>query len=261
MARMTARERREGYLREYAYQKKTGKPFFPQVILHDIIVNLFFVLLIIGLAVLWYTTADGTQSGVLGPLYEDKANSAVAVYDPRPDWYYFFLFELLRIFSNPNLLLLATIIIPTIWMAILVGMPFIDRTRERRISRRPIAIGFAGAMAVLLLSLTWKGSSAPNIEGQATATGPGIAFVKAQSCGSCHTLKSMGWSGNIGPNLDSAHPTYALALERLTKGAAPMPSFKGTLTDAQLKCVATVVAVLGKGGGNPTSQAEACQGL
>jgi mono/diheme cytochrome c family protein len=146
-------------------------------------------------------------------------------------------------------------------MAILVGMPFIDRTRERRVSRRPIAIGFAGAMAVLLLTLTWKGSSAPNIEGKATATGPGIAFVKQQSCGSCHTLKAMGWGGNIGPNLDSRHPTYALAVERLTKGAAPMPSFKGTFTDAQLKCVATVVAVLTKGGGNPTPQAQACKGL
>jgi quinol-cytochrome oxidoreductase complex cytochrome b subunit len=261
MARLTARERREAYLREYAYQKKTGKSFFPQVILHDIIVNLFFVLLIFALAILWHETADGTHSGILGPLYETKANSAVAIYDPRPDWYYFFLFELLRIFSNPNLILLGTIIIPTIWMAILVGMPFIDRTRERRVSRRPIAIGFAGAMAVLLLTLTWKGSAAPNIEGQATATGPGIAFVKQQSCGSCHTLKSMGWGGNIGPNLDSAHPNYQLAVTRITNGAAPMPSFKGTLTVQQIKCVATVVAVLTKGGGNTASQAQACKGL
>ena len=261
MARLTARERREAYLREYSYQKQTGKPFFPQVILHDVIVNLFFVLMIVALAILWHATADGTHSGILGPLYEEKANSAVAIYDPRPDWYYFFLFQLLRIFSNPNLLLFATIIIPTIWMAILVGMPFIDRTRERRVSRRPIAIGFAGAMAVLLLTLTWKGSSAPNIEGSVTATGPGISFVKAQSCGSCHTLKAMGWGGNIGPNLDSSHPNYQLAVTRLTEGAAPMPSFKGTLTDAQLKCVATVVAVLTKGGGNPSSQAVACKGL
>jgi menaquinol-cytochrome c reductase cytochrome b/c subunit len=261
MARLTARERREAYLREYAYQKKTGKSFFPQVILHDIIVNLFFVLLIIALAIVWHETANGTHSGILGPLYEDKANSAVAIYDPRPDWYYFFLFQLLRVFGNPNLLLLATIIIPTIWMTILVGMPFIDRSRERRVSRRPIAIGFAGAMAVLLLTLTWKGSSAPNIEGAATATGPGVAFVKQQSCGSCHTLKSMGWGGNIGPNLDGAKPNYALAVNRLTNGAGAMPSFKGTLTDTQLKCVATVIATLTKGGGAPTTPAVACKGL
>jgi menaquinol-cytochrome c reductase cytochrome b/c subunit len=261
MARLTARERREAYLREYAYQKKTGKPFFPQVILHDVIVNLFFVLLILALAIVWHETANGTHSGILGPLYEDKANSAVAIYDPRPDWYYFFLFQLLRVFDNPNLLLLGTIIVPTIWMAILVGMPFIDRTRERRVSRRPIAIGFAGAMAVLLLTLTWKGSSAPNIEGSVTATGPGIAFVKQQSCGSCHTLKAMGWGGNIGPNLDGAHPSYQLALERITNGKPPMPAFKGTLTSAQIKCVATVVATLTKGGATPAPQAQACKGL
>jgi menaquinol-cytochrome c reductase cytochrome b/c subunit len=261
MARLTARERREAYLREYSYQKKTGKPFFPEVILHDVIVNLFFVVLIAALAILWHETANGTHSGILGPLYEDKANSAVAIYDPRPDWYYFFLFQLLRVFDNPNLLLLGTIIIPTIWMAILVGMPFIDRTRERRVSRRPIAIGFAGAMAVLLLTLTWKGSSAPNIEGSVTATGPGVAFVKQQSCGSCHTLKAMGWGGNIGPNLDSKHPRYDLAIQRITNGKPPMPAFKGTLTAAQIQCVATVVAVLTKGGGNPKPQAEACKGL
>ena len=173
MPRLTARERREAYLREYSYQKKTGKPFFPQVILHDVIVNFFFVLLIVGLAILWYhATADGEQSGILGPLYEDKADAAVAIYDPRPEWYYFFLFQLLRVFDNPNLLLLGTIIIPTIWMGILIRLPFIDRTRERRVSRRPIAIGFAGAMAVLLLTLTWNGSSAPNIGARRRRPGP-----------------------------------------------------------------------------------------
>ena len=261
MARLTARERREAYLREYAYQKKTGKSFFPQVILHDIIVNLFFVLLIIGLTVVWYYTADGEKSGILGPLYEAKADAAVAVYDPRPDWYYFFLFQLLRVFDNPNLLLLGTIIVPSIWMGILVTLPFIDRTRERRVSRRPIAIGFAGAMAVLLLTLTWKGSSAPNIEGATTATGPGIAFVQGQTCGSCHTLKAMGWGGNIGPNLDSKKPNYALALDRITNGKAPMPAFKGELNEAQIKCVATVIATLTKGGGEPSPQAVACKGF
>ena len=49
----------------------------------------------------------------------------------------------------------------------MIGMPFIDRSRERRVSRRPIAIAFAGGMMVLLLTLTWKGSSAPNIGGEA----------------------------------------------------------------------------------------------
>jgi menaquinol-cytochrome c reductase cytochrome b/c subunit len=259
MARLTARERREAYLREYAYQKKTGKSFFPGAIFHDVVVNLFFVLLIVGLACLWKFTADGETSGILGPLYEAKADAAVAVYDPRPDWYYFFLFQLLRVFDNPNLLLLGTIIVPSIWMGILVTLPFIDRTRERRVSRRPIAIGFAGAMAVLLLTLTWKGSSAPAIEGEATATGPGIVFLKSQSCGGCHTLKPMGWGGNVGPNLDSAKPDYNLALDRVTNGGGGMPAFKGQLTQKQIKCIATIVSTVSTGGGAPSKQAEACK--
>ena len=263
MARLTARERREAYLREYSYQKKTGKPFFPQVILHDIIVNLFFVLLIVGAGD--RLVRDGgrhaerhprpartrtrptprSRSTTRGRTGTTSSSSSCCGSS-----------------TTRTCCCSATIIIPTIWMGILIGMPFIDRTRERRVSRRPIAIGFAGGMAVLLLTLTWKGSSAPNIGGEATATGPGVAFVKAQSCGSCHTLKAMGWGGNIGPNLDSAKPNYALVVERVTKGKAPMPSFKGTLTDAQIKCVATVVASARQGRGQPpSSQAVACKGL
>jgi quinol-cytochrome oxidoreductase complex cytochrome b subunit len=144
--RLTARERREGYLREYGYQQRTGKPFFPFALIHDVVANCFFVLLIVGLTCLWYFTAKhgvdinhGGKSGVLGPLYENRADPAVETYDPRPEWYFFFLFELLRLFQNPQLLLFATIIIPTIFMVVLIGMPFIDRGRERRLSRRPIA--------------------------------------------------------------------------------------------------------------------------
>ena len=243
MARLTARERREAYLREYSYQKKTGKSFFPQVILHDVIVNLFFVLLIVGLAVLWHETADGEKSGILGPLYEDKADAAVAIYDPRPDWYYFFLFQLLRVFDNPNLLLLGTIIVPTIWMGILVTLPFIDRTRERRVSRRPIAIGFAGAMAVLLLTLTWKGSSAPNIEGEATATGPGVAFApaavlrqlphaRADGLGRQHRPEPRQRQAELQPRGRPRH-------ERRRRRCPPS---RAQLDAKQIKCIATFVS-------------------
>ena len=169
MPRLTARERREGYLREYGYQKKTGKQFFPYALFHDVVVNFFFVApdrrarvpLVLHRRPTAPTSTTAARAASLGPLYEDRADPAVESYDPRPEWYFFFLFELLRMFKNPNLLLLATIIIPTILMVILIGMPFIDRSRERRLSRRPIAIGFAGAMAVLLLALTWYGSKAP----------------------------------------------------------------------------------------------------
>jgi mono/diheme cytochrome c family protein len=273
MPRLTARERREGYLREHAYQKATGKAFFPRVLLHDTIVNLFFVALMIALALIWYYTSSpgpnantGGDNGWLGPRYESRADPAVESYDPRPEWYFYFLFELLRIFSNPNLILLGTIIVPTIFMILLIGMPFIDRARERRPSHRPIALGFASGMAILLLSLTWYGSKAPGA--QQAATDPLGAKMQNLQCTTCHTLKSTGWNGNIGPNLDSAKPTYAKAVDRLTNGKGAMPSFKETFGTAKIECVAAYVSSITNGGsdskaagGAPKSPNEACAGV
>jgi mono/diheme cytochrome c family protein len=71
------------------------------------------------------------------------------------------------------------------------------------------------------------------------AAGKGV-FAKA-GCGACHTLKAAGSSGTIGPNLDDAHPDYALATTRVTFGKSPMPSFKGQLTDQQIADVAAFV--------------------
>jgi menaquinol-cytochrome c reductase cytochrome b/c subunit len=271
--RLTARERREGYLREYGYQQRTGKPFFPYALFHDVVANTFFVLLIVGLTCLWYFTAKhgvdinhGGKSGVLGPLYENRADPAVESYDPRPEWYFFFLFELLRLFQNPELLLFATIIIPTIFMVVLIGMPFIDRSRERRLSHRPIAVAVAGGMAILLLSLTWYGSKAPGAEVAGTTK---LAFTANLQCASCHTMKAAsGWSGTVGPNLDNLKPTYAAALKQITNGGGGMPAFNNLYSKAKIECVATFVATESAGGtdtsklgGSPKTPMAACAGI
>ena len=77
----------------------------------------------------------------------EPVNPASTDYVPRPEWYFFFLFELLRIFKGQNALtpvIMATFIIPNILMALLILTPFIDRGPERRIQRRPIAL-FSGS--------------------------------------------------------------------------------------------------------------------
>ena len=65
-------------------------------------------------------------------------------------------------------------------------------------------------------------------------------FVKA-GCGGCHTLAEAHATGTVGPNLDQAHPDYRLATARVTLGKAPMPSFKGQLSDQQIADVAAYV--------------------
>jgi mono/diheme cytochrome c family protein len=61
-------------------------------------------------------------------------------------------------------------------------------------------------------------------------------------CVSCHTLADAGATGTVGPNLDQAKPPSALVMMRVTNGKGVMPSFKGQLTEQQIKDVAAYVS-------------------
>ncbi len=78
--------------------------------------------------------------------------------------------------------------------------------------------------------------------GQAAPAGKSV-FASA-GCGGCHTLKDAGSSGNIGPNLDSLKPSEARVQKQVENGGSGMPAFKGQLTAAQIKAVATYVATV-----------------
>ena len=58
--------------------------------------------------------ADGTgDPGLLGPLYTEKADPGTTNFVPRPDWFFYFLFYLLRIFKWPETVVLGTVGVPT----------------------------------------------------------------------------------------------------------------------------------------------------
>src|SRR5436853_2228668 len=124
--------------------KERGKPFFPYAMLHDTIMSLVVVVVIIGLACMWKWSIPGnhtgTGSGWLGKLYDEPADPGTFSFVPRPDWYFYFLFYLLRIFKWPDSVILGTIGIPTIGLVLLLAVPFVDRRVERRLSRRPVAV-------------------------------------------------------------------------------------------------------------------------
>ena len=75
-------------------------------------------------------------------------------------------------------------------------------------------------------------------EGDATA---GKAVFMSAGCGGCHTLEAAGSSGQVGPNLDDAKPSLELAVQRVTNGMGAMPSFKGQLSEDDIKNVAAYV--------------------
>ncbi len=209
---------KEAYLREYAILKAKGKPFFPYAVAKDSIMAAITVLLIVFMSLLF-----GAE---LGP----KADPTTTTYVPRPEWYFFFLFELLRIIKPAYLVPLATIGIPTIAMILLFLLPFYDRNPERRPERRPIALT-AGIFTILAMGyLTYLGASAgsPNqIDIEVPAELEQGKLVVAQSgCLACHKI---GENGNDGPgppltDIGQRLPRQAIA-RTLINPTAPMPSF------------------------------------
>ena len=141
---MSSLEERRRLFARYKQDVKTrGKSFFPGAMFHDTVMSLVVVLVIIGLACVWYFTSspnpDTCGSGdscLLGPRYSEPADPGTTNFVPRPDWYFYFLFYLLRIFEWPETVFIATVGIPTILLILLLGLPFYDRRRERRPSRR-----------------------------------------------------------------------------------------------------------------------------
>src|ERR1700704_3549432 len=144
---MNQREKEE-YLRDYAILKSKGKPFFPYAVAKDGAMACVVMIVII------------TMSLVLGAELGSEATPTTTTYVPRPEWYFFFLFEVLRVIKPPSLVPLATIGVPTIGMILLFLLPFFDRGPEPRPERPPIATAtfvlVAGAMALL----TYQGAQA-----------------------------------------------------------------------------------------------------
>jgi mono/diheme cytochrome c family protein len=89
----------------------------------------------------------------------------------------------------------------------------------------------------------------PAVYKNGDATAGRKVFLSA-GCSGCHTLKDAGSTGTVGPNLDDAKPPLSLVVERVTKGAGAMPSFKGQLSDKQIADVAAYVVKATGGNAN-----------
>ena len=174
----------------------------------------------------------------LGP----KVNPTTTTYVPRPDWYFFFLFEVLRVMKNiPKFTDLATIGVPTLCMILLFLLPFYDRSAERRITHRPVALA-AGLVTILAMAyLTWSGANtgSPNEVHAQAAVEP---ERRPEADVSAPARRS--WDSRAAWPVTSSGPTATTAPVRcsptsgtilrpnaiastLRNPTAPMPSFSG----------------------------------
>jgi quinol-cytochrome oxidoreductase complex cytochrome b subunit len=213
---MNAREK-EQYLREYSILKNQGKPFFPYAVAKDSAMMAITLGVIITMAVVF-----GAE---LGP----KADPTTTTYSPRPEWYFYFLFELLRVVKPPSLVFMATLGIPTICMILLLLLPFYDRGPERHPMKRPIAMIGALATVAVMAYLTVEGAiTGPPTEIElkvAPKYEEGATVVAANGCLACHKIAHNG--NTLGPPLtDIGDRLGRDAIARtLINPTAPMPSY------------------------------------
>ena len=266
MATKASAERRRIFKQYKEDVAERGKPFYPYAMFHDTVMSLVVVAVIIGLAVVWKWTTPGdhtgTGAGWLGKLYDTPADPGTISFVPRPDWYFYFLFYLLRIFKWPETVVLGTIGIPTIGLVLLLAMPFLDLRVERRLLRRPVAI-IASIFVVLAMGvLTYKGATAKEalgselvakvpswaakqgFSGNAQAIAGGKIFAQS-GCLNCHTYLGVGGHNLGAPELTAegaknkgiAFQIAHLKCPACVNTGSPMPTFQG-LGEQNLKALA-----------------------
>lgn len=243
------RREKELYLREYAVLKSKGKPFFPYVVAKDggmVIVVIATILL---------------MSYLLGGTIAAKADPTSTTVVPRPEWYYYFVFELLRVIKPASLTPLATVGVPTVCLILLLLLPFYDRSAERHPLRRPIATT-AGILTIVATGyLTWMGAEAgspteielpPAAKFAAGDTEEAKLYLKGREavpslgCLACHQI---GINGNHGPGpklteIGDKLPEAGIA-QTLRNPTAPMPSYT-TLDPETFKAVTVYLGNLTK---------------
>ena len=184
------KSRKEIYQEEYDASKQGGEWFFPQVVSRDAIVAFLVVMVIIALAVILPATS------------QLPADPTSTTYIPRPEWYFLFFFQFLKLFPG-SLEPLAAAIIPIVALIILFLVPFLDRGQDRRWSKRkkPIAAG-ALVLAVLIVLEVVGALSAPAVQPEANPlVVKGLAVYNEINCAYCHSINGVG--GAIGPDLSN----------------------------------------------------------
>jgi len=108
---------------------------------------------------------------------------------------------------------------------------------------RPAAVLRAAIVALAALALAALPAAAAPGDAAETALAKALFTQGAvPPCALCHTLKDAGSAGAVGPVLDELQPDAARVVAALKNGIGAMPSYKATLTDAQMQALGRYVA-------------------
>lgn len=175
-----------------AKRSQKSEPLFPNQLFRD---SVFMLLVFLSLAVL----------AILFPApLEPQADPTDSSYNPRPEWYFYFVFQMLRIFEG-RFEVVGTVVIPTIAIIALLLVPFLDKDPERAPRKRVLMMALAAFAVATVTVLTIMGAQAPIVNAPAVTSPSALAgrmLYDRNGCASCHSIHGKG--GTVGPDLTHA---------------------------------------------------------
>ena len=202
-------------------------PFYPDQVFKDMVIALFVFAAITALSVF------------APPHLEALADPTDNTYNPRPEWYFYFLFQLLH-YTEGRFEVVGTVLLPTLFVIVMLALPFIDRDPETNPTKRPVAMSALLFMVAGYIALTVIAAVAPPPGAQkgSPAATEGRKLYAKLGCASCHSINGVG--GKVGPPLDHVGSTRERGWlkehfkdpQKFTPGSV-MPKF-GYLTDKEL---------------------------
>jgi mono/diheme cytochrome c family protein len=134
-------EQQNEYLEKYKEEKARGVKFYPDIIFKDMLPVIGLFLVLVGLA------------AFVGVVNEPPADPSDSSYIPRPEWYFLFLFEMLKFFPG-KIEWVGTFVLPTIAVLALLLLPFYDRSPFRHWSKRKFGTAFMSVVVLGMIGLT-----------------------------------------------------------------------------------------------------------
>ncbi|SRR5579883_256673 len=175
--------------------KQKTEQFFPRQVIMDLV---FATIIMATLGLLSYFSPVD-----LGP----KANPSDTQFLPRPEWYYLPIFQWLKYWQGETAVI-GIVVIPGIIAALLVVLPFMDRRRERRPWKRPVA---SFSFAIIFLGLVFLGWQS----GDQDKSDPAVAKQLAKQAGETEKFMSAAFQPEV---MGSPALTAAPLSPEATKG-------------------------------------------
>ncbi|MHB8173578.1 MAG: cytochrome b N-terminal domain-containing protein [Nitrospirota bacterium] len=168
---------------------KIEAPFYPDQVFKDMVLFLLAFAALVALSNLY--------PAPLGSV----ADPTVKTYVPRPEWYFLFLYQMLKLFPGPYEII-GTTILPSLFIILMLLLPFYDRNSALAPKKRPLAMACIGTCVIGYIALTSMAAFSGVTSGgpSTVSVSKGKVLFAKLHCDSCHSINGVG--GQVGPPLD-----------------------------------------------------------